>query len=96
MGMNKNVTLEDIIVRKGELDSVDMDGEVVMMNIEKGKYYGFNSVGSRIWQLIEKPTTAKTVTYNLLQEFNVEASTCENTVLQFINDLYKEELISIV
>jgi hypothetical protein len=95
MNKIKNIKLEDIIVRKSELDSVDMDGEVVMMNIEKGTYYGFNSVGSNIWELIHKPIAVKNIIDKLLNEFDIDSNTCEDSVIKFINGLYEEELITL-
>lgn len=95
MAKNKVINLESIVVQKSGLDSVDMDGEVVMMDIEKGKYYGFNSVASRIWQLINRPFKVREIISVLLQEFDVDAVSCEETVLKFLNQLCDEELVSV-
>ena len=35
----------------------EIDGQVVLLSIETGYYFHFNAVGSRIWSLIEIPTT---------------------------------------
>ena len=96
MNNDKKLGLYDVIVQKRELDSVEMDGDIVMMDIEKGKYYGFNSVGSRIWQLAENPLTPKQVMERLMQEFDVDVKTCEEAVMEFLNGLFYEELISIM
>lgn len=84
----------DVIVRNADIDSADIDGEIAMMNIEKGRYYGFNDVGSRIWELINTPVTIKQVTDILLKEYDVDVKECEKSVLEFINRLYNEELIT--
>ena len=94
MGRNKKIELHEVIFRKKGLDSIDMDGEKVMMNIEKGKYYGFNSVGSRIWDLIEEPLTVQEVISVLLSEFKIDVKTCHDTVLKFLEGLYHEDLVS--
>ena len=93
MSVGIAVGLDNFIVQKGELDSVDMDGDVVMMNIEKGKYYGFNHVGSHVWQLVGQPMAVKDVISVLLQEFDVDTKICEEAILDFVNKLYREELI---
>jgi hypothetical protein len=95
MDKDREVSINDVIVQKIGLDSTDMNGETVMMDITKGKYYGFNIVGSRIWELIEKPLEVKNIISILLKEFNVETQTCENTVITFLNRLYHEDIISI-
>jgi hypothetical protein len=96
MTNQRKITLEDIIVQKREIDSVDMDGEIVMMDIDKGSYYGFNSVGSYIWKFTEKPSIVKDIVSMLLKEFEVDYKTCEKTVLEFLNRLHNEELITVV
>ncbi|MGH4119450.1 lasso peptide biosynthesis PqqD family chaperone [Clostridium sp.] len=95
MGKDREILLDNVIVQKIGLDSTDMNGEIVMMDINKGKYYGFNIVGSRIWELIEKPLEVKKIISILLKEFNVDAQTCENSVMTFLNRLYHDNIISI-
>lgn len=96
MEKNKIITLDTIVSQKRELDATDMDGEIVMIDIDKGKYYGFNEVGSRIWKLVEKSLTVREIHSILLTEYDVDTKTCEESVVSFLNGLYKEEVISIV
>lgn len=84
-----------IISQKRGLDTTDLDGESVMMDIDRGKYYNFNSVGSRIWELIENPVSIKEVTEQLVKEFDVDESKCEAAVVNFVNRLNENELIKV-
>ena len=46
---DKKISLNSRIVQsKGNMVS-DMDGEKVMLNIEKGKYYNLGELGGTIW-----------------------------------------------
>ena len=96
--MNKQISiqLETVVVQAGGLIAADMDGEKAMMSVEKGKYYGLDAVGSRIWELIDQPVTVKEVTKALLEEYDMEENTCQRDVYIFLNKLYNEGLISIV
>lgn len=94
--MNKNSLIDQCVVQKIGLDSADMDGETVMMDLERGKYYCFNIVGSKIWKLIETPMKLSQIKSALIKEFEVEEKTCEEEVLEFLNRLYDEELISVI
>jgi hypothetical protein len=89
------VSMDTVVSQNKFLDSTDLDGEKVMMNINKGKYYGLNSVGSRIWELIDQPRFVKNIIAILLKEFNVDEKTCEDSVLGFLSKLYDEDLINI-
>lgn len=95
--MSKNIISDDrCVVQKIGLDSTDMDGETVMMDVERGKYYCFNSVGSSIWRLIENPMKVNQIKSVLMEEFEVDEKTCEEEILGFLNRLHNEELISII
>ncbi len=37
--------------------STEVEGEVVMMDMESGLYYGLDAVGSDIWRRLETPAT---------------------------------------
>ena len=84
------------VVRQSEQQvAAEVDGEVVMMSIESGNYYGLDEVGSRIWALLETPTTVTRVCDTLMDEFEVERTTLEGHVLQFLKQLAEQGLIRI-
>lgn len=92
-----NIVLEgSIVIQKVGLDATNMDGEIVMMDINRGKYYCFNEVGSRIWELIEKQISVRELISILLGEFEVDEKVCKDAVLNFLNGIHKEELITVV
>ncbi|MFA9457487.1 lasso peptide biosynthesis PqqD family chaperone [Halalkalibacter sp. AB-rgal2] len=83
---------DQVVQAKGNVVS-DMDGEKVMLNIAKGKYYNLGSVGGDIWELIESPTTIGQVVMKLHEQYDVTEELCERHVIQFIEKLLKEDLI---
>ncbi len=95
--MNRgNVFASDSMVTRNEgLVSADMDGETVMMSIENGKYFGMDSIGSRIWEIIEQPRSVSQLCAILLEEFDVEPDQCERDVTEFLEELIKEKLIKV-
>jgi len=96
MNKPKEIDINTVVIQNKNLDSTDLDGEKVMMNIDRGKYYGLNEVGSRIWELLEEPKQVSGLISTLLEEYDVDRSTCESSVLAFLSKLYDEELIEIV
>lgn len=95
--MNKKNTIsKDTIVRRIEnIDATDLNGEKVMMNLEKGQYFALNEVGSRIWDVIDKPTSVGEITNVLLSEYEIDADTCIEAVLDFLGKMNDAELISV-
>lgn len=81
--------------RSAEVVSTNVDGEEVLLSIENGKYYGLNSVASRIWQLIEQPKSFDTLCHDLQNEFDVSAEQCETETQALLNDFEKEKVVII-
>ncbi|WP_026882527.1 lasso peptide biosynthesis PqqD family chaperone [Clostridium akagii] len=94
MSKENSIYCSTIIVQKKGLDTTDLDGEVVMMDIDKGKYYNFNPVGSQIWKLAENPISAGEIILELLKQFDVDEKSCENSVFKFLERLLEDELIT--
>ncbi|MFJ5759867.1 lasso peptide biosynthesis PqqD family chaperone [Neobacillus sp. NPDC093182] len=87
--------LDNIIVQSQGNVVSNMDGEKVMMSIQNGKYYNLGEIGGRIWDMIEKPTSVNNLIVNLISEYNIEKSDCEQQVVSFLASLKKEGLINI-
>ena len=73
----------------------DMDGEKVIMNINKGKYYNLHKIGGVIWDLIERPIFIHELIDNLINIYDIENKVCEEQVLSFLGTLNTEGLIQI-
>ena len=95
MALPKEIGLDTIVTQATGLVAADMDGEKVMLNIEKGKYFGLNGIGGRIWELLEKPQTVWEVVAALLKEYDVEEKTCQQDVLTYLRKLYVQGLVAI-
>jgi hypothetical protein len=78
--------------RPGQL-SGEIDGQVVLLSIETGYYFHLNTVGSRIWSLIETPTAASALIECLLDEFAVDRATCDRQVKAFLSELSANRLV---
>lgn len=81
------INLDSIVSYRQDLDTTDIDGDKVMMDLEKGQYFALNSVGSRIWEEIKSPVKLSEVVNTLLSEYEVDRETCEQSVVEFIEGL---------
>lgn len=84
------------IVKQAENSvSCEIEEQTVLLNVEAGKYHGFNEVASKIWQAIESPVSVKHICENLLDEFDISKEQCESEVLGFLKQLNNAGLITI-
>jgi hypothetical protein len=70
-----------------------MDGETVMMSIEKGEYFGIGGVGSRVWELLENPVTLEDIIETICEEYEVDAAACSRDIKTFLEKLLQTGLV---
>ena len=76
--------------------SGDLGGEAVILSLKTGKYYGLNTLGVRIWELLQTPRSAAAIEEAILEEFDVDPDECSSEVRSFIELLKSEGLIESV
>jgi len=85
----------DIIEAVPDQVSCDLGGEEVILDLNSGVYYGLDSIGSRIWSLIQEPQPISRVIEALLTEYDVEPAQCEGEVFEFLQQLIDRGLVKI-
>ena len=75
--------------------SSELDDEAVILHLKAGVYYGLDSVGARIWALIQEPKTVDEIKDVILSEYDVAADQCKRDVLALLEELAAEDLIEI-
>jgi hypothetical protein len=93
--MKNEITLETILVRNDSIPSANIDGEIGLMSIDKGKYYALNTVGSDIWNILDKPTSLKDLAFSLTSEYKIDMDTCMKQVKEFVEKLIDEGIVLI-
>ncbi len=73
--------------------SQELQGEIVILNMESESYYSLNPVGSRVWQLLTSKETVKTAIEQLLQIYLVDEPTLHHDVTLLAQELTEEELL---
>lgn len=87
---------DSLISQNNEFDVTDLDGEKVIMNLEKGKYFSLNEMGSIIWEIINREIGVKKIIELLMCQYDVEKSICEECVFEYLNELENVNLIKVI
>jgi hypothetical protein len=83
-----------MVLRSDGIIEAEIQNEIVALSIEKGTCYGLNLVGSRIWRLLADPIRINDICARLLAEYKVEPGVCERQVLDLLEELRAEGLIT--
>jgi hypothetical protein len=78
--------------RRGSVASQVADGEAVLLDIESGKYFSLNLVGSRIWELCDGTRTAAEIISIVCDEFLVTEDMATADTYEFLGELQGEKL----
>lgn len=70
-----------------------IDGEVVVVNLDKGDYYSFLATGAEIWEGILQGKPTDRVFQEILDRYEGEPSQIETSIQDFLAKLQHEELI---
>lgn len=91
----KNIQAQNRILLNQELLQSEIDGETIMMSIDNGKYYGLNTVASRIWEIIKDEPLLSELIDKLVEEYDIEKKQCEIETQEFLFNLIENKLIKI-
>jgi hypothetical protein len=90
---DRQITLKSIVsVSKSQTYS-ELLGEIVILELESGVYYGLNETGSRIWSLIQQSKTVAEIRNTLLAEYEIDSESCTRYVVDLIEDLNAKNLV---
>ena len=79
---------EDVLFR-------DLSGEAVVLNLETGKYYGLDEVGTRMWALLAQHGQVEPAYRALLDEYDVTEEQLRQDVLSLVDELASHGLLQV-
>ena len=92
---NGAIKLDTVVVASRNQISSDLSGEVVILSLTDGTYYGLGPTGSRIWSLVQQPRRVDEIVEVLVAEYDVELDRCRDESLAMLDDLHAHSLIEI-
>ena len=82
-------------VRSPDVIASEVDGELVLISIEDGRYYGLDPVGSEIWRQLEAPRSLGALIEALQAHFEGDAATVERETIAFVDQLAAQSLVRV-
>lgn len=89
------LALETVVVRSPDVVFTELDGEMVLLLPQGGRYFGLNDVGAAIWRLIENPTDLGSVQRAIVDDYEVESEESWRDLVTLIESMIGHGLVMI-
>ncbi len=87
--MNSRIILSENIFAQ------EVDGEMMLMDMQSEEYFGLDTVGASFWQAIKEEKTLKKALEYLLDLYDTEESVLKKDLIEFAEKLKTNGLASI-
>jgi hypothetical protein len=91
----RDLSVTSIVASTKDQVSSDLGGETILLSMQSAMYYGLDSVGARIWELLREPVRVSEIRDVIAREYDVEIDRCESDVLAFLKELAAKGLIEV-
>lgn len=87
MNLSDRFEISDDVVAR------EVGGEIMILDLDSGNYFGLADIGCRIWKLLEDGSSAAEACDALIAEYDVARDVLEGDVLALLSDLLERRLI---
>lgn len=94
--MMVNLSPDDVVCATSEQVSCELAGEVVVLSLRTGEYYGLNEVAAAAWGHLQAPVAVSALRDALLEEFSgVTAERCAEELDALLRELARMGLVDV-
>lgn len=94
MSTNPEVSKSTAVVATDDCLSTTTDGESVILHVERGEYYGFNEVGTEVWELTQEPRTVAEICQAIQESYDVDEQRCLDDVTELVAEMLDYGLVT--
>jgi len=95
MDPHSQLSHSTLLTRSDDILSADLDGETVLLKIERGAYFGLDDIGGEVWRLLETPLAAGELYGALSGRYDADMATIENDLAPVLVEMLDEGLIRV-
>jgi hypothetical protein len=89
------ISIRNKVIRSKDTIAGPVDNELIMADIDCGKYYGLNDITTAIRQNVETKITVEDLCKRLCESYEVTPEQCSMEVIAFLKELETRNLISV-
>jgi hypothetical protein len=90
------MSVHTTVVATNSQVSCEVGGEVLLLGLEHGQYFGLRGVGVLLWDLIQTPRQVGELCTAVRARYDVGEAQCAADVKAFLSDLLSHDLAMVV
>jgi hypothetical protein len=87
------ITDSTIISRSPSVLTAEVDGEIVMMSIEQGQYFGLDDIGSDIWKRLDPPCAFADLIERLAADYDADRASIATDVWALLESMAARDVV---
>jgi len=89
------MNLEQKAIISPSVFAQEVDGEMVLLDMESENYFGLDEVGTAIWQGMQEKESLKEVFSLLLEQYDVSEEVLKHDLIHFVENLVESGLLEV-
>ncbi len=96
MKKDKQLTNSDLVARSNkDYIAQPMGEEIIIMDVDAGKYIAINKMAAEIWAMLDKPVIVNDIVDTLLNRYEVSREQCERETITYLMEMYASKILTI-
>jgi hypothetical protein len=93
--MSPSLTPQTVLELSPQQIATRLEHEVVILNTHTGRYYTLSGVGTKIWELLQTPSTPQKLQETILSQYNVSQDQCQADLSRILGELHDAGLLQL-
>ncbi|MBV7333090.1 PqqD family protein [Chloroflexi bacterium TSY] len=72
----------------------ELDGEVILLDVQSGNYYGLKNVGVFVWQMLKNDASFDEMSDAIVAEYMVSQERCRADLTELLEDMLQRGIIA--
>jgi hypothetical protein len=81
------VTLDSTLTVSDDVVSQELDGETVLLSLDRAEYFGLNATGTVVWNGLVSGLGLRAIVDKLAQDFTIDAARATGDVIALAQEL---------
>ncbi len=91
----QTVKLDEKVKIPEEVVFQKVGDETVLLNLQTGTYFGLDTVGTRVWELVAEKGTLAGIVESMLEDYEVTPEDLQRDILRLVKELRAKGLVQV-